>query len=74
MGDYTEMVLDGVICESCGCFIEAEFCGYPRKCEECHEDELIEAVETDIIPDGMTHMQFLDIKKKYSEPELAYRE
>lgn len=38
MGGMSEMIMDGIICESCGCFID-EGCGYPRNCEECEDEE-----------------------------------
>jgi hypothetical protein len=37
MGDVAELILDGIICEFCGCLIDGEITGYPRKCEECTE-------------------------------------
>lgn len=47
MGEITEMILDGILCEQCGCIIEDliptddseelfEGPGYPRKCKECN--------------------------------------
>lgn len=40
MGEIAEMMLDGTLCEDCGCAImdgdePAEYAGYPRKCEDC---------------------------------------
>ena len=34
MGEVSELILDGVLCELCGVYIELE-CGYPRKCVTC---------------------------------------
>ncbi len=31
----TELMLDGVVCESCGSFIDGEATGYSRSCEDC---------------------------------------
>lgn len=44
MGDIAEMILDGILCEVCGTYIEdLEESGYPRKCEDCllcgHDNE-----------------------------------
>jgi len=36
MGDVAEMVLDGILCESCGEFI-GEAVGHPRDCRSCRE-------------------------------------
>lgn len=39
MGDISEMMLDGTLCEYCGCYIEeGEAEGYPRKCTDCQEE------------------------------------
>lgn len=38
MGETTELILDGILCELCGVFISEEGCGYPRSCEDCEED------------------------------------
>lgn len=36
MGDISEMMLEGTLCEECGAFIEdGDGEGYPRKCEDC---------------------------------------
>ncbi len=37
MGDIADMMLDGTLCEHCGCFI-GEPCGYPRLCEDCEKE------------------------------------
>ena len=34
MGDVSEMMLDGTLCERCGVFI-GEPVGHPRYCEDC---------------------------------------
>ncbi len=34
MGEITEMVLDGILCELCGVFI-GDAVGHPRKCITC---------------------------------------
>lgn len=38
MGDMTEMILDGLLCESCGVYIDGEAPGYPRLCEDCEAE------------------------------------
>lgn len=70
MIDYKQMILTGIFCEGCGVFINGEPSEEPRKCVECHEEELIQAVEEDIMPDGILFMDWIDIKRKYSEPEI----
>ena len=37
MGEIAEMVLEGILCKSCGGYIDGEETGHPRKCEECAE-------------------------------------
>ena len=39
MGDVAEMILDGFLCQVCGCLIDGEELGYPRECEDCEEGE-----------------------------------
>lgn len=34
-----ELILDGVVCGSCGTAIDGYATGYPRTCENCKEDE-----------------------------------
>lgn len=74
MGEYTEMALEGITCESCGCFISAEPLGHPGQCEDCHEEELHRAANTGDIPDGITYADWEQIRQKYMEPQEAYRE
>jgi hypothetical protein len=35
MGEIAEMILEGILCQVCGEYIDDEPCGYPRTCEEC---------------------------------------
>ncbi|KAA0956666.1 hypothetical protein FQ085_11790 [Planococcus sp. ANT_H30] len=70
MGEFADMILDGIFCESCGCFISANPKGQPLKCEDCFEEELIEAVENDVWPDSMTFSVWQNIKLKHSEPDV----
>lgn len=46
MGEIAEMILDGTLCERCGCFI-GEPVGYPRECFACtaSADELTPDLE-----------------------------
>lgn len=37
MGEFADLILQGVYCESCGCFTGEEP-GYPIKCEDCQEE------------------------------------
>ena len=41
MGEVTDMILSGILCEECGGMAgdEPEEVGYPRKCEDCEGDE-----------------------------------
>ncbi|MCZ2496404.1 hypothetical protein GN316_06515 [Xylophilus sp. Kf1] len=35
MGEITEMMLDGTLCEGCGCHLTGEADGVPRYCRGC---------------------------------------
>lgn len=35
MGEITEMILEGILCEQCGSLVDGKESGYPRKCEDC---------------------------------------
>lgn len=36
MGEAAELILDGIVCETCGSYIEdGEEPGHPRKCSDC---------------------------------------
>lgn len=38
MCETAEMILEGILCENCGVFIDDANPGYPRTCENCEED------------------------------------
>ena len=39
MGDIADMMLDGTLCEACGCYIDDEDAGFVRYCsDQCAED------------------------------------
>lgn len=49
MGEISKLILNGTLCEECGCLMEdlmpkdgskelLEPPGYPRKCEDCKEN------------------------------------
>lgn len=35
MGEIAEMMLDGTLCEGCGCDLPGEAPGHPRYCHDC---------------------------------------
>lgn len=35
MSEITEDVMEGLLCEDCGAFIDGDAPGYPRECEDC---------------------------------------
>ena len=37
MGEVTEMILEGILCELCGVYIDDDPPGVPRKCKNCAE-------------------------------------
>lgn len=39
MGDHAEMILNGILCESCGAFIDQIPKGYPCYCPDCIDEE-----------------------------------
>lgn len=39
MGAITDMILDGILCEECGIFIDEDFAGHPRKCDDCKREK-----------------------------------
>lgn len=39
MGEIAEKILNGQLCEVCGAFVDGEEPGYPRKCEDCENEE-----------------------------------
>jgi hypothetical protein len=38
MGEVAEMMLEGILCESCGEFIDGENPGHPRECADCENE------------------------------------
>lgn len=35
MGDSAEMILEGIMCEGCGEFLDGDGPGFPRRCHAC---------------------------------------
>lgn len=35
MGDIADMMLDGTLCDGCGCYLNGTAPGYPRYCRDC---------------------------------------
>lgn len=44
MGEIADMIIDGILCEQCGQYIDEECGGYPRTCEDCKAEERREAL------------------------------
>jgi hypothetical protein len=38
MGDIADMMLDGTLCQVCGCFV-GDAVGYPQTCDDCAKPE-----------------------------------
>lgn len=39
MGDIADMMLEGILCEQCGVYIDDRPPGHPRLCRACARDE-----------------------------------
>lgn len=39
MGEITEMILEGILCMRCGCFVSYVELGHPVLCEDCNDEE-----------------------------------
>jgi hypothetical protein len=37
MGEISDLIIAGFLCESCGSMIDGSAPEYPRQCEECQE-------------------------------------
>ena len=37
MGEIAESIIEGILCESCGCLVDGSATGHPRKCADCIE-------------------------------------
>lgn len=40
MGEIANMMLDGTLCEQCGCFIDFDYVGHARLCEDCLDEQM----------------------------------
>jgi hypothetical protein len=40
MGEVTELMLDGILCDQCGGFVSEIGVGYPRTCSACQKHPL----------------------------------
>lgn len=34
-----EAIVEGLMCEDCGCLVDGDAPGFPRKCKECKEED-----------------------------------
>lgn len=39
LGDVTDLILEGFLCEACGDMIDGVDVGFPRECESCRCDD-----------------------------------
>lgn len=38
MGEIADMMIEGLLCETCGVYIDSPADGYPRRCRGCADD------------------------------------
>ncbi len=57
MGDLTDMILDGTLCEGCGVYL-GEPVDYPRRCHRCQKDQRVDALKT------ATHTHYRETKTR----------
>jgi hypothetical protein len=38
MGEIADAMINGLFCEQCGVFLDGEEPGYPRKCDNCQDE------------------------------------
>lgn len=42
MGEIAEMMLEGDLCEGCGCYMGGSGDGFPRRCASCRKEQRAE--------------------------------
>jgi hypothetical protein len=47
MGEIAEMMLDGTLCEGCGCALHGHGDGFPRRCKSCRKEQNIERMQAE---------------------------
>lgn len=55
MGDMADMMVEGILCEICGEFLDGEAPGHPRRCASCKTDDWPEELtvrEEEEVQDG----------------------
>lgn len=40
MGEIADMMIDGNLCEGCGCLMDGDAPGYPVRCEDCQRRDV----------------------------------
>lgn len=40
MGEIAEMMLEGTLCEQCGSFVDFDYVGHPRLCDDCKDEQM----------------------------------
>ena len=41
MSEIAGQVMEGLLCEECGAYVDGDAPGYPRECEDCQEDQVL---------------------------------
>lgn len=39
MGEIADMMINGDLCQLCGCYMDEHAAGHPRTCADCQEEE-----------------------------------
>lgn len=59
MGNVVDLVLDGILCEACGAFVDGNASGYPRKCIDCRSGNEI------VMPEKKSYLLPYEILQEY---------
>lgn len=74
MGEIAEMVLDGILCERCGSFIDGDSPGFPRLCSDCKPKKRKKktSIKAVLINPFKKSISLIDLKKKGDEIDLEH--
>lgn len=49
MGEIADMVINGLLCQECGSYVDFEEPGYPRSCDDCEIESRFESLSNQVI-------------------------
>ncbi len=71
MGDIADMMLEGILCEGCGVYLDGTGYGVARRCNSCRKGTALDVVYNPVGPIAKSQLRWLEVALERTDKPIG---